>query len=209
MAAAPLQVEEFRPADTLDKHCDLGEGLVGYRWGNLIVAPGIPDRMLAHHYERFEREGLLPLIFHEGQQSLFGFLKEYLNPNTYTLGAYVVTDSGWAAAGMGWINRLAPVGDRFVQADVGHAFFREHWHGNRAVRCAQMMIEWGWDNLQIDVLRGVTPAANRAAVIFAHKLKFQVVGPVEAGCDWQGQLAPAHISTMSRQMWAGRRPWKE
>jgi RimJ/RimL family protein N-acetyltransferase len=195
-------------AAALDKRFELEEGVLAYKWDDLVVTWGLPDRLLALMYERFAREGILELVYHEGPKSLMGFLKDSLDPKTYTLGAFVLEDGRPEIAGLGWLNHFTPVG-QFLRADVGHAFFREHWKGNRAKRLASMMLEWFWDNVQVDAVGGITPAENRAAVIFAAKLGFHLAGPFPAGCDWHGRLAPAYLSTLTREMWAAKRPWKE
>ncbi len=196
---------------TLEKDVDLG-GVKVYRWGRLIISPGLTDKMLCQLYLAWEAEGTLPVIFHQkgGVPSLLDFMLEYLDPKQATLGCWRQNEAGtWELVGCMWVNHFFEIGAGFRRADVGMGFLREHTVGAQAVRFAQLGIEWSFDHLDVEVLGGMTPANNRAAVIFSRKLGFDVCGPIPAAVSWKGELAEGYLSTMTKQRWAEVRPWKE
>lgn len=184
----------------------------GYHWGEQVVSRCANDELLAFAYMRFKQEGLLPILFYEKDYTLIEFVQKYMEPATSTL-ACMIFPGGKAdepkLAGIGWINDLTRMGLNHARANCGMAFFRGFSEPDILVRFAQIMIEWAFDILAIDALHGVTPAPNRAAVLFSRKCGFQQVGPLEAGTVWQGKLCDVYLSSMSKERWKMMRPWSK
>lgn len=182
----------------------------GYHWGEQVVSRCCNDELLAYTYMRFKNEKLLDILFYEREYSLLEFVKKYMEDSTSTL-ACMIWPNGKSEdaqlAGIGWINEFTKLGLNHARANCGMAFFRGFSEPDILVRFAQIMIEWAFDILAIDALHGVTPAPNRAAVMFSRKCGFQVVGPLEAGTTWRGKLCPIYLSGMAKTRWKLIRPW--
>jgi hypothetical protein len=181
-----------------------------YRWGRLIVQNGLTEQMLVYAYLRFQQDKLLPIIFYEGIPEVEEFLRIYTDPASCTLGCFEVVESTETAnlAGLCFINDRVKMGPNHARINVGEAFFRGHGV-DVPVRFGQMCLEWIWDNIAVDAVGGVTPAPNRAALLFSRKLGFTVVGPLPGGTVWNGELCDVYLSSMTKQMWQQLRPWKE
>jgi hypothetical protein len=186
----------------------------GYFCGDQHVVRCQNDEVLAFAYSRFKREGLLPILFYEHQYTLLQFVAKYIDNNTSTLACFQKVwnplkqdEFDFLLCGIGWINDLTNMGPDFKRANCGMAFFRGFSKPNFLVRFAHMMIEWAFDHLDIDALHGITPAKNRAAVLFSKKCGFQVVGPLEAGTVWNGELCDVYMSAMTIKRWVEVRPW--
>src|SRR5512146_2731674 len=87
----------------------------------IIARPA--DNLLAYAYLRFEREGLLPLIFPEEVPSISWFLGRYQDKDMLTLAA---VDGQGGLQGLGWVSHLTAMGaaGRYRKAECGMAFFR-------------------------------------------------------------------------------------
>jgi len=176
-----------------------------YKCGDLVIARCQDDEVLAYAYSRFKREGLLDLLFYENHYTMYQFISKYLEDKTSTLACFTMDSTGTLnLSGIGWINDVTKMGD-FARANSGMAFFRKQ--GN-LVLFAQMMIEWALDHLNIEAMHGVTPAKNRAAVLFSRKCGFQIVGPLDAGTVWDGEICPVYLSAMTQERWNQIRPWR-
>ena len=170
-----------------------------YRCGNLIVAPDPPEAILAEAYLRFAREDLLGQIFYEGVPTLSWFLREFQKPDTHALGCFRRVGDTAQLCGMGWVNKITYGADGFKRAEVGIAFFRDTTL--RSVKFGGMMVDWIFDNCNLDMIYGMTPQPNEPAWKYAQSLGMTLAGPVPNFTSWKGELCGVWISSLSRQGW--------
>jgi hypothetical protein len=171
-----------------------------YRQGDMIVAPKVSDDLLAYAYLRMQNEGILPLVFYEEVPSISWFLEKYQEAGTCVLGCYRQLEDRRDLEGLSWINSVTTMGGgRYRKAEVGQAFFRKV---HDPAGYAKIVIDWAFDNLKLDALFGTTPEPNKAAVQFARKLGFHMIGPLDCYATWQGELCGCWISVMTLGRWA-------
>ena len=170
---------------------------------------GLSDELLACSYLRFKAENILPLLFHECPLTLTQYLEVFSRPETNTLGAFIVPENGGSLelAGLMWFSGTCKMGQNHTRADVGESFFRGFSQPETLVRFAQLGIQWAFEKLGISTITGATPAPNRAGVLFARKLDFQVVGPLEGRAVWAGDLCSVYLSSMTKTRWSKISPW--
>lgn len=181
-----------------------------YQCGSLVLENGISDQMLAHLYDRFDREKLLPRLFYEQMVGIYDAIGLYRRPETNAMGCYRENPETlkWEPAGILWNNGITLMGPRHSRANSGMAFFRKT-PAESVLRFGQMGLEWAFDRLRVDAVTGVTPAKNRAAVAFARHLGLTVVGPLPGGTVWDGELCDVYMSAITKDQWAAISPWKE
>lgn len=200
MAAQPVPVQ---PTDIPI----LERAVNGYKCGNWAIQRGLSDEQLAFLYARFKSDKTLDLLFYEHSMSLKEWIDTYLDPQHCTLGCFKADATGkWDLYGLGWINEVVRLGGKYLRGNIGQGFVR---HAESPLRFGQMMLAWAFEQLNLDLLMGVTPAANRAACIFPRKLGFTMSGPVPCGTVWRGELAEVWISTMTKEQWQTVSPWRE
>jgi hypothetical protein len=180
-----------------------------YRIRDLVMRPHPHERILADLYYRFEAQGLLEILFHEGAKpTLVWFLSTFLAPETSTLacyretsdGEYAVDDKRYTPLGITCINKTWPIGENFRKAECGMGFVRRVPLDD-TVDCAKMTLEWAFNHLALDALIGTTPAPNRAATIFGQKVGFQQAGVLEGYTCWHGKLCGVVLQSMTRDRW--------
>ena len=185
----------------------------GYiRYGNQAVTPNISDEGLMQAFIRFRAEGLLPWFFPERTDvGIYEFLTTFRNPTSNTLGAFHQDEeegSRWILDGILWTKQIVLIGGGHSVADVGQAFYRGQSDLDFYVRYAHLGIEWCLQKLHVSTVTGNTPDKNRAAVLFARKCGFEVVGPVGGTACWEGELCGTYLSAMTKSRWEFIRPWR-
>ena len=174
-------------------------------WDDLVVAAKPSEQMLAFAYLRFEREGILPMLFYEGVPKLSWFMAQY--SDILSLGCYLKDpDGNTNLAGLGWVNAMTMMGSKHKKAEVGMGFFRGA-HPGKVHRFGMMMIEWAFSIGGLSALHGATPVKNIGAVRYMRSLGFEHFGPVEGYCSWQGELSACEISAMTKERWDHLRPF--
>jgi hypothetical protein len=170
-----------------------------YRIGSLIVAPNLPEVVVAGAYLRFAKEDLLGQIFYEGIPSMVWFLNEFRKPDTHLLGCYQRVGDMADLRGLGWVNKITAGADGFRRAEVGIAFFRGTTL--RSVKFGGMMVDWIFENCKLDMIYGTTPVPNEPAWKYARALGMTLAGPVPNFTSWNGELCGVWISSLSRKDW--------
>lgn len=165
-----------------------------YQQGELRVVPRPDEWRLAELYFRFQKDGLLPLMFYHQIPSLSSFLQSFSQEGT--LVCYV----GEVLAGMGWTNNRDRVCDRINRAEVSEAFFKGV-PMDTTLALGKLMLEWAFDTYQLDVVFGTTPIPNRAAVIFARRMGFEECGVLPCFAVWQGEPCSVMLTAMTRERW--------
>lgn len=181
----------------------------GYFCGDLKIERVQNDELLAYFYSKIKQEGRLDAVYPDGAITLLDFIVRYLQPDRVTLGVFLRKEDQALLVGLGWVNSIVQMGPDHARADLGMAFLRESESQDNRLMAAQMMIQWAFDHLDIDVVCGMTPAPNRAAVWFSQTLGFQVIGPLDGHTVWKGELAAVYLSSMTKSRWESLNPWKE
>jgi len=194
MVAEELEIPVSRSGHTIQRG-DI------YSWGDIRVVPRPSDKMLAFAYLRFDREKLLDRIFYEGVPSISWFLQKYAEIQCFA--CYRVTGNDQDEIelfGLGWVGAQETLANGWKKGEVGMAFFRKTEH-RLTVDGSKLMLEYVFEELDFDVLYGTTPEQNPAAVAHARRLGFDIHGPVEGYCTWQGKPCGAMISSITRERW--------
>ena len=85
--------------------------------------------------------------------------------------------------------------------DVGWAAFKK-WHDfSTTVRAGRLMAEYSFRSLGATALFGSTPVKNRAAVLAAGRVGFELYGPVPNYTVWEGEPCAVMISALTKERW--------
>ncbi len=176
-----------------------------YRCGDLSLAPYPTERILAEGYLRFEKEGTLDLIYHQGNYSLTWFLNDFVTKQN----AILALCKGSDVIGFAWFNYLAKIGNtEFTKAEAGIGFFRKT-HPRDALLAAAMGTDWAFRELGLSVMYGITPEPNKAAVRFLERLGRDTFGPIPMFTVFpsEGGYLPcgAFVSSMTKLKWRSMR----
>jgi RimJ/RimL family protein N-acetyltransferase len=132
------------------------------------------------------------------------------SPRNVVIGCLIQNGEKLDIAGFGTIATITFLGNikeqpRF-KAEVGFAFLPFAHRTMLPYQFAEMMIDWGFRTLNLQVLYGTTPKPNKMACRFAERVGFQVVGVLPVYGPWMkedGTIEPCDYQSavMTREQW--------
>lgn len=183
--------------------CEYIETSSGLWDGDLYCTSQVSDELLAGSFLRFKEEGLSKYIWYEGQVSLTWFMEHFTKARGVEVLAVGKQNAGGAVemVGLGWLNSKTSIGSVLTKFDVGWAAFKK-WHDfSTTVRAGRLMAEYSFRSLGATALFGSTPVKNRAAVLAAGRVGFELYGPVPNYTVWEGEPCAVMISALTKERW--------
>lgn len=171
----------------------------GYSYDGLVVRPLIEEDLLAYLYLRLQQDGGLKHFCHENVPTVTEFIR--LHAGTKALGCFEESTSGGVPAlvGMGFADPIQLVRTKtgvLSKAETGMAFIRGT---KRTIDFGLMMLKWAFEELDLDVAYGTTPAPNKLALRFREKLGFRTVGEAPLYTVYDGEPCSVIISAVTRE----------
>lgn len=217
MAHEPLS--RLKPPDQLDTVHDVGEPT------DIVAAtPGEKPRLewtvtdldlksaphtevfLPGLWKRMHDDGTFKMFFHEGPDMTFWQFVAALSLPTERVQIVVGHDTDGTAkehAGLLLLNHLCLTGK--VKRAVGNfLFFREYWNRHDTADLARAVFNHWYGVMDFDVIVGITPRQNKAAIQFIKRIGFQIVGDVPMFTSYEGEPSASAISYMTRAQWRKR-----
>lgn len=95
--------------------------------------------------------------------------------------------------------------DHTKRAMGNFAFFKEYWHRNDSLQLGKAVMDHWFNNMKFDVISGLTPRNNRAAISFIKRLGFQILGDLPTFTTYEHKVSNSAISFMTAEMWMAKR----
>jgi RimJ/RimL family protein N-acetyltransferase len=168
--------------------------------GAEIFLPGL--------WKRMHDDGTFAMFFHEGPEMSFVQFGTVLASSRIQL--IIGHDSEGTAkehAGLLMLDHIL-INENVKRAVGNFMFFREYWHRHDSLEIGHAVLDHWFLNMGFDVIAGITPRANRAAVQFIKRLGFQIVGDVPNFTMYEGKQCASATSFMTREMWLAKREGK-
>lgn len=163
-----------------------------------VFMPGLWKRM--HDDDTFK------MFFHEGPEMSFVQFGAALTNPLERLQIVVGHDADGTAkehAGLLILNHIL-VTEKVKRAVGNFLFFREYWNRHDTDDLARAVLNHWFGVLDFDVISGITPRQNRAAIQFIKRAGFQIVGDVPMFTTYDGEPSASAVSYMTRKMWQER-----
>jgi len=171
--------------------------------------PGL-EIFLPGMWKRMHDDGTFGMFFHEGPEMSFVQFGAILASPADKVQLIIGHDANGDAkehAGMVILNHVF-VNDQVKRAVGNFMFFREYWHRHDSMELGRAVMDHWFLTMGFDVIAGLTPRANRAAIQFIKRLGFQVVGDVPNFTVYEGKPSASVTSFMTREMWTKKREEK-
>lgn len=167
--------------------------------------PGM-ETFLPGVWERMHKDGTFEMFFHEGPNInfiQFGAIMTDPANKIQLVGGYDKDGTAKEHAGIVMLTHIL-VNDVVKRAVGNFLFFHEYWHRADSLSLGHAVLDHWFGKMEFDVIAGITPRANRAAITFIKRLGFQVVGDVPGFTMYEGKPCASATSFMTRQMWAAK-----
>jgi RimJ/RimL family protein N-acetyltransferase len=160
-----------------------------------ILLPGL--------WKRLHDEGVFEMFFHDFPELTFGQFVQVLSNPTERMDVIVEQDEAGNIIDTVGLSLLTQIVEKpEMKRGVGNfLLFRKYWDGKASLEIGDTILANWFDHLGMDVIAGVTPKMNHAALKYIHRLGFQSVGEIPDFCLYRGQRCPAVVSHMSRVEW--------
>ena len=164
-----------------------------------ILLPGV--------WKQLHDEGIFEMFFHDHPDMTFGqFVQVLSNPAEMVEFVCEVDADGnvQKAAAITMLTQITKT-DVLRRAVGNFLLFRDYWNHKDSDEIAQVILKHWFVEVQLDVIVGVTPKANRAAVQFIHRAGFTSIGEIPLFTSYKGSLSPGVVSTQTFKEWDARR----
>lgn len=164
--------------------------------GTEVFLPGL--------WKRMHDDGTFNMFFHEGPEMNFCQFGAVLAAPCDKVQLVIGHDAeGNAKEHAGVVILMHILYNDVVKRAVGNfLFFKEYWHRADSYQLGMAVLDHWFGNMKFDVIAGVTPRANRAAIQFIKRLGFQIVGDIPNFTMYEGKQCASVSSFMTREMWA-------
>ena len=185
----------------------VGEWDYQYRRGDLQLIPYSPncgvykeDVLLALH-KRLKEEDLWDTLFHEDAGvSLLGFMNFFSTDKTLLQILSVVKEDGTTdLAGMAWVSELCKCGGVLSRGEISFLFFRDYQSPSFTDRFGDMILEFWFEILGLDVVMGITPEPNRPARIYVKRVGGTECGRIPNWTTFKGNVVAGVITSITKE----------
>lgn len=171
--------------------------------------------VLAEAWLAFLKTNMIRTIWHGQKMTLRALIDWAMVKNVdgsdhnVVLGCFVQDKTGLHVAGLGFITTITKIGwsaPALYKSEVGFGFLPFVHRTRLPVEFAEMMIDWGFETLNLAAMYGTTPTPNVLACRFAKRLGFSIIGVAPLYGSWtneDGTIVPCdcQIEVMTREQW--------
>lgn len=177
-----------------------------FRKGNLILVPYHPEvgvyreDTLVHLYTRLKTDGLFDTVFHENPRlTLASFINLFTQQTTLLQIVGKVEDEAIGdIIGLAWLSDVRKCDGMLTRGIASFVAFKEYQRPRYTDPAGDLVLDFWFEQLDIDVVVGMTPVANRAALRYIRRLGFLECGRIPGFTTLHGEPCDAVISYMSR-----------
>lgn len=179
-----------------------------YKRGHLLLTAYSPkvgtmkEDILIVIYNRLKEQGLWGTVFHESPgMSMLEFMNFFSYGNCL-LQILCVTDSAGTIvdiAGIAWLADLVVCQNILTRAVGSFVFFKEYQKPIYTDQFSEIILDFWFTEMKVDVIVGVTPEPNRAALLFVKRAGFKEVGRLPGYTTLDGKIVTGVVTSMSKQ----------
>jgi hypothetical protein len=173
---------------------------------NPAVMPGA-EIFLPGLWKRMHDDGTFGMFFHEGPEMNFcqfgAIIASVMDRKVQLVIGHDAEGTAIEHAGLLMLEHIL-YNDTVKRAVGNFLFFHEYWHRQDSLQLGHAVLNHWFGVMDFDVIAGVTPRGNRAAIAFIKRLGFQIVGDIPGFTIYDGKPCASASSFMTREMWAAR-----
>ena len=173
---------------------------------NLILAPydakvaNLPEEALITLYNRLKSENLWDIVFHEDTNVTLLKFMNYFSNGQALLQLLVVTDNKgeYIPAGLAWVSDIVVCSGIMMKGVGSFVFFKDFQKPMYTDQFSEMILDYWFNQLGLDLVVGVTPEPNRAAMLYVKRSGFKEVGLVPRYTTFKGAVVDGIVTAMTK-----------
>lgn len=156
-------------------------------------------------WKQLKDEGVFEMFFHDHPELTFGqFVQALSNPAERLDVICEVAEDGVTITSLAALALLTQITvTPLLKRAIGNfLLFRKYWDHRESTVIGRVILD-DWFK-EFDVIGGMTPKLNRAALSFVHRMGFRSVGEVPEFCSYLGERCNAILTCMRKSEWETR-----
>lgn len=178
-----------------------------FQRGNLLLLPydsrvGVYNEdALVGLYKRLKSEDLWDIVFHEDSGITLLKFMNFFSEGKALLQVLAISDGKNIVdiAGMAWIGDITRCGGILTRGVGAFVFFKDYQKPMYTDQFGEMILDYWFGPLGLDVVVGVSPESNRAALIYAKRSGFKEVGRLPNYTTFKGEVVTGVVTSMTKQ----------
>ena len=176
--------------------------------GNLLLMPydarvgNIKEEVLVGLYHRLHDENLWPIVFHEdGGCTLLSFMNFFSSGKALLQIMAMVNNDGSIVdiVGMAWLGDIVVCGGILTKGTGSFVFFQDFQRPAYTDQFGEILIEYWFEVLGLDVIFGVTPEPNRTALIYVKRAGFKEVARIPNYTTFKGEVVTGVVTSLTKK----------
>lgn len=158
--------------------------------------------VLVDIFNRLKKESLYPVVFHDNpEMTLLEFMNFFSHP-TVSLQIIVITEYGKFKdlAGIAWLSGVEEFAGkkRAVASFCAFADYQNHTHTNAM---GGFVLDYWFNCLDLDIIVGMTPAANALAVRYIKRIGFSEMCRIPGYSSLLGKITDCVVTYMNKDLY--------
>ena len=177
-----------------------------YQKGNLLLVPysveakNLPEDVLLQLYNKLKSEDLWDIVFHEATDFTLLKFMNFFSGGGGLLQILVVTDGKgfYDSAGMAWIGDLALCAGKLTRGTGSFVFFKDYQRPAYTDTFCDIILDFWYNNLGLDIILGVTPEPNRPALLYIKRSGFKELARIPNYTTYAGEVVAGVVTSMTK-----------
>jgi RimJ/RimL family protein N-acetyltransferase len=182
-----------------------------YIRGDKMILPYLPSVLefkedtLVGIYNRLKEEDLYKVVFHGNPtMDLSQFISFFSSPNVALSFFCVIVDGVEYPAGMCWLTDILTADGTIKTANGNFVFFKEYQKPSYTNEFGKIALDFWLNRLKLNVVVGMTPSDNRAALLYIKRLGFKEVGRIPNYAVLFGYVCDGVITYIDQKLYNER-----
>jgi hypothetical protein len=179
-----------------------------FKRGNLMLLPYDPrvagpvqEEALIDLYKRLKAEDLWDVVFHEDSGVTMLKFMNFFSQGQALLQVLALTDAKGTIipVGVSWLSDITTCAGILTRGVGSFLFFKDYQKPMYTDQFSEMILEYWFECLGLDVILGVTPEPNRAALIYVKRAGLKEVGRLPNYTTFKGQVVTGIVTSLTKQ----------
>jgi RimJ/RimL family protein N-acetyltransferase len=179
-----------------------------FQRGNLLLMPYDPrvpglfnEEALIAIYKRLKAEDLWDIVFHEDAGVTLLKFMNFFCEGRALLQILAITDAkGYIEPiGVSWVGDITTCAGILTRGIGSFLFFKEYQKPMYTDQFSEMILDYWFNALKLDIIVGVTPEPNRAALIYVKRAGFKECGRIPKYTTFKGEAVTGIITSMTKE----------